>query len=202
MWPYTYDTCDLGTFPNQTNKDGTPTTNANGGANGDGALSFLPGQRLSACTCPNSDHPGPSTSDGRGVPEIDIFETQIDTALFQGQASQSLQVAPFNFEYIFDNSSTTIYDDTLTEWNTYTGGTLQQAVSALSYIEDQFYNGNGYAKYGIEWWSNPSNRDEGYVTWFSNGQKTWTAEAGAIGADSTAEISNRLISEEPMVWSF
>ena len=43
-----------------------------------GALSYLPGQRLSRCTCEGEDHPGPVHSDGtfvgRAAPEIDVFE--------------------------------------------------------------------------------------------------------------------------------
>jgi len=49
MWPYSYDTCDLGTFPNQTAADGTPPEARVGGAGG-GPLSYLPGQKTSSCT--------------------------------------------------------------------------------------------------------------------------------------------------------
>ena len=47
-----------------------------------GHLSYLPGQRLSACTCPNDpDHPGPRRENGsfvgRGAPEIDMFEAAV-----------------------------------------------------------------------------------------------------------------------------
>jgi beta-glucanase (GH16 family) len=87
LWPYTYDSCDTGTFPNQIGKDGTPAT-ANTGGNGGGKISSLPGQRLSACTCPGSDHPGPSVTTGRGAPEIDIFETQSELSL----ASNALNI--------------------------------------------------------------------------------------------------------------
>ncbi|THV05200.1 glycoside hydrolase family 16 protein [Dendrothele bispora CBS 962.96] len=198
MWPYSYDTCDLGTFPNQTNTDGTTPADALTGGNSGGPVSFLPGQRLSACTCPGSDHPGPSTSTGRGVPEIDIIETQVDTTTFTGQVSQSYQIAPFNNKYNFAKSGTTIYDDSLTEYNSYQGAEFQQAVSAVTFIEDQFYNNTAYAPYGFEWWSDPNHRDQGYITWFSNNQKTWTVDAAAIGADSDTQISSRLISEEPM----
>lgn len=42
---------------------------------------MLPGQRLSRCTCPGEDHPGPKHKDGtfvgRSAPEIDIFEAQV-----------------------------------------------------------------------------------------------------------------------------
>lgn len=49
MWPYSYDTCDLGTFPNQTAADGTPPEARSGGLGG-GPLSYLPGQKTSSCT--------------------------------------------------------------------------------------------------------------------------------------------------------
>jgi hypothetical protein len=47
-----------------------------------GHLSYLPGQRLSACTCPDDvDHPGPRRENGsfvgRGAPEIDMFEAAV-----------------------------------------------------------------------------------------------------------------------------
>ncbi|KZT64609.1 glycoside hydrolase family 16 protein [Daedalea quercina L-15889] len=172
-WPYTYDSCDLGTFPNQTYQNGTPSVSE--------GLSYQPGQKLSACTCSGEDHPGPSTSVGRGVPEIDVFEAQV-AAGWKGQVSQSMQVAPYNANYQFDESSnvTTIFDSSLTSFNTYLGAQYQQAVSGLTFINSSVYNNTEYNTYGFEWYSNPSDRDEGFVTWYSN------------------EISNRLIPEEPM----
>lgn len=200
MWPYSYDACDVGTFPNQTAKDGTPAAASTGSPKGT-ELSYLPGQRLSACTCPGSDHPGPSTNVGRGVPEIDIFETQIDTSLMQGQVSQSFQTAPYNYQYQFVNTTpaTTIYDDSISAFNVYKGGLDQQAVSATSFIDSQNFNGNGYASYGYEWWSDPNHRDQGYVTWYSQGVEAWTMTAASIGPDPITEVSQRLIPEEPMV---
>lgn len=60
--------------------------------------SMLPGQRLSACTCPGESHPGPVQQDGsfvgRSAPEIDLFEALVDG--HRGQVSQSAQWAPFN----------------------------------------------------------------------------------------------------------
>ncbi|KAJ7134394.1 glycoside hydrolase family 16 protein [Mycena epipterygia] len=198
MWPYTYDTCDLGTFPNQTAKDNTPAAALTGG-NGK-ELSFLPGQRVSACTCPGGDHPGPDVSVGRGVPEIDIIEAQIDVSLFEGQVSQSYQVAPFNFDWQFVNTTPaiSIADSTKTKFNTYKGSNQQQAVSALTYIPSTVYSGEEYGVYGFEYWSDPNNRDDGYITWISNGTESWSVTAAAIGPDSTVEISQRLIPEEPM----
>lgn len=119
-----------------------------------------------------------------------------------GQVSQSYQVAPFNYEYDIVNSSTKIFNSDDTAFNTYKGGQYQQAASAVTFIPNTAYGNQTFIKYGFEWWSNPSDRSEGYITWFSNGQETWTLDAAAIGADSTTEISDRLISEEPMVRSY
>jgi beta-glucan synthesis-associated protein KRE6 len=202
MWPYSYDSCDVGTFPSQMS-NGTPVASATGGLNGD-ILSELPGQKTSACTCPGSDHPGPSTSVGRGVPEIDIFEAQINVSTFQGSVSQSAQIAPYDLGYNYTNTSptTTIYNGQLTHFNSYKGGTLQEAVSAVSTVDSQFYGGNGYAPYGFEYWSNQNNPQDGYITWYSNGQSTWQMTAATIGPNSLSEVNQRLISQEPMVSHF
>lgn len=199
MWPYSYDTCDLGTFPNQTAADGTPPQARTGG-NGGAPLSYLPGQRVSSCTCPGSEHPGPSVTTGRNAPEIDVLEAQIDPEKHRGQVSQSFQVAPFDYQYQFNANSppTTVYNTTNTAFNTYKGSEFQQAISAVSDIDSGNYNGNGYATYGFEYWSNPSRRQDGYITWYSEGQQTWTITPDTVGADSTARISGRIIPEEPM----
>jgi beta-glucan synthesis-associated protein KRE6 len=81
QWPYTYDSCDVGTVANQT-KDGLPlAATENGDPYHDNILSYLQGQRLSRCTCPGESHPGPMHSDGtfvgRSAPEIDIFEATV-----------------------------------------------------------------------------------------------------------------------------
>ncbi|KAF9497733.1 glycoside hydrolase family 16 protein [Pleurotus eryngii] len=197
-WPYSYAACDVGTFPNQTARDGTPEAAATG-SQGNTELSFLPGQRLSACTCTGSDHPGPRTDVGRAAPEIDIIETQIDTNLWRGEVSQTFQVAPFNYKSVFDNTEpASVIHGSDTHYNSYAGGEFQQAVSALTYIDDQFYNNTAYAPYAFEYWSNPNRRDEGYITWYSNGEQTWTATAAATGPDPISQVSARIIPEEPM----
>lgn len=200
MWPYSYDTCDSGTFPNQTAKDGTPEA-ASTGSPGNGPLSFLPGQRLSACTCPGSDHPGPSVKNGRGVPEIDIIETQVDTDVMRGQVSQSFQCAPYNYKYNFDDTepASKIFDTDLTKYNTYKGGVFQQAISAVTYIDDANYNDQGYAPYAYEWWYDQNHREDGYIAWSSQGKQSWTMTSATIKADPVSLVSDRLIPEEPMV---
>jgi beta-glucanase (GH16 family) len=96
-WPYTYDSCDVGTAPNQT-LNGEPITAVIDGDHAyGGALSYLPGQRLSRCTCDGEEHPGPKHDDGtyvgRSAPEIDVFEAQVGGHPPIGQVSQSAQWA-------------------------------------------------------------------------------------------------------------
>ncbi|CCM02458.1 uncharacterized protein FIBRA_04557 [Fibroporia radiculosa] len=192
MWPYSYDSCDVGTFPNQTYQNHTPSA-----AEG---LSYQPGQRTSACTCPGGDHPGPSVDVGRGVPEIDIFEAQIDPVGWIGEVSQSMQVAPYDANYIFFNNSpaTTVFDSDITAINTYHGGQYQEAVSAVTQIDSDVYNNTAYATYGFEWWSDPSDRADGFITWYSQGKEAWQVTSASLGPDSVTEVQQRLIPEEPM----
>lgn len=81
QWPYTYDSCDVGTAPNQTVSGRPETATVNGDQSMGGALSYLPGQRLSRCTCAGESHPGPVHADGtyvgRAAPEIDMFEALV-----------------------------------------------------------------------------------------------------------------------------
>lgn len=198
LWPYTYDACDVGTYPNQTDAQGNPKLVQTGGVGGT-PLSFLPGQRLSACTCPNSDHPGPNTAVGRNAPEIDIYEAQYDVFNRVPDVSQSFQVAPYNYEYQFNNASpaTTIFDNNVTKLNSYKGGVYQQAISAVSTIDSSNFGGNNYAAYGFEWWSDPKHRDQGYITWTSEGKPTWHITQASIAGDTTSGISGRIVSEEP-----
>lgn len=191
MWPYSYDTCDLGTFPDQMYRNGTPSVSI--------GLSGLPGQKLSACTCPGSDHPGPNVGVGRGVPEIDIIEGRVNTSLGIGEASQSFQIAPYEQDQSWNELETTIYDNTTTTYNPYKGGPLQESLSALTFVDNQFYDGDAFTTWGYEYWSDPKHRSDGYITWYYNGQKTWTINAAAIGPDNQTGVNQRLIPEEPMV---
>jgi hypothetical protein len=75
VWPYSYDNCDVGITPNQSDPNG---------------ISYLPGQRLSKCTCNGEDHPNPGT--GRGAPEIDALEGTAEYDKHVGVCTQSNQV--------------------------------------------------------------------------------------------------------------
>ncbi|KIY66706.1 glycoside hydrolase family 16 protein [Cylindrobasidium torrendii FP15055 ss-10] len=204
-WPYTYDSCDVGTLKNQTSLDGLPeAARTSGGDDVDGSLSYLPGQRLSRCTCPGESHPGPMHSDGtyvgRAAPEIDIFEAQV-TGDGIGEVSQSGQWAPFNEGYIWDNSSANfdLVDPSISELNTYMGGSTQQATSVVSKTNQDCYQHGGtdcFAVYGFEY--KPGfDKDDAYIGWINDGKYTWSIQAAGVGADSGVEIGARPVPQEP-----
>jgi len=119
---------------------------------------------------------------------------------FEGQVSQSFQVAPFNYNWQFVNTTpaVTVVNETGTLWNNYKGSNTQQAVSALTYIPSTVYSDQDYGTYGIEYWSDPKSRDDGYITWISSGTESWQLTPPAVGPDTTVDIGQRLIPEEPM----
>lgn len=165
----------------------------------------LPGQRLSSCTCPGEDHPGPDVSVGRSAPEVDIVEAQIDVGRtpWTGVVSQSLQLAPFDDYYeIPDNStrSVTIANPRYTRANSWVGGEFQQAASALTDIDRDSYRmtGGDFSIWGFELHAEPENRDNGYITWVGDGREAWTLRASGIGPNDRVDVGQRLIPEEPM----
>lgn len=203
MWPYTYDACDVGTAPNQT-LNGLPVqATINGDNSLGGALSYLPGQKLSRCTCPGEDHPGPKHSDGtwvgRSAPEIDVFEAQISGNPPVGGVSQSAQWAPFNAQYSWFNTSENmiIPDPAKTIFNTYTGGAFQQATSCVTQTNQGCYElGQGCTSvYGFEY---KPGFDTAYISWIADANLAWTLKAHGMAADSRVEISSRPVPEEPL----
>ncbi|KAI0271415.1 beta-glucan synthesis-associated [Gloeopeniophorella convolvens] len=200
MWPYSYDSCDVGTVANQT-KDGLPlAATENGDPNNGGVLSFLPGQKLSRCTCPGGSHPGPMHDDGtfvgRSAPELDMFEAVAGEDF--GSVSQTCQFAPFNAQYDWPTEGNFIIANaTITHLNGYKGGAFQQAVSGLTQTNQTCYQlADGcFAVYGVEY---KPGFDDAYVTWINDNQTAWTLlESGMIG-DTSVEISARPIPQEPM----
>ncbi|KAK7676909.1 hypothetical protein QCA50_020165 [Cerrena zonata] len=209
MWPYTYDACDVGTVKNQTVNGQPVAATVNGDKGHNGVLSFLPGQRLSRCTCTNVNdggeliHPGPTHSDGtfvgRAAPEIDMFEAQIGGTPLVGEVSQSAQWAPFNAGYVWFNTSDNeiIADPTISAQNSYTGGITQQATSVVTQTNQECYEGEGgcYSIYGFEY---RPGFDNAYITWVSDNKISWTLNAAGMAADPLAEISARPVPQEPM----
>ena len=81
------------------------------------------------------------------------------------------------------------------------GSAVQQAISCLTTLPDDIFAGSGaqFSTFGFEWWSDPNNRQNGYVTWQAGGAVTYTAPAAMLQGDSASEISDRIMPEEPMV---
>lgn len=180
MWPYSYhDKCDVGITANQSSLDG---------------VNNLPGMRLPACTCPGEDHPSPGKS--RSAPEIDALEAQ-NGPLDQkgnviGQVSQSCQLAPFDVWYQPNVDFLEVYDATISSLNNYKGGPYQQALSVVTNLNNNWYNGKGYAQYGFYYQPGA----DGQITWQVAEQNTWKLDARAIGPNGNA--GQRVIPAEPM----
>ncbi|TCD63594.1 hypothetical protein EIP91_005202 [Steccherinum ochraceum] len=203
MWPYTYDSCDVGTLANQT-LNGLPlAATVNGDPQANNELSYLQGQRLSRCTCAGESHPGPMHADGtfvgRAAPEIDFFEAQITGTPLSGQVSQSGQWAPFDPGYLWNNASEflSIPNTTSSFQNTWGGGAFQEATSVVTQTNQQAYEltGNVYSVYGIQY---KPGFDDAYISWIADGKLAWTLNAGAVGANPITEIGPRAVPQEPM----
>lgn len=160
----------------------------------------------SACSCPGSDHPGPDVTVGRGAPEIDILEAEKDKLAVAGQVvSQSAQFAPFTHDYLYglDSESWTLYNASVTRPNTYKGSAVQQAVSALTNVSGDGFQGSGrrFITYGFEYWSDPKTPDSGFITWQVDGSPSVRMGASAVGPDQGtggSGVGQRLIPVEPM----
>lgn len=213
LWPYSYDSCDVGTMPNQTylqSQGGGPVAADTSGHYVDQygpTLSMLPGQRLSRCTCPNADHPGPKHADGtwvgRSAPEIDIIEAAANNGPEEhGQVSMSLQVAPFDEAYNISHAGYHLYDEKLSghnaTFNDYTGSALQQAVSTKVNTTTAAYQmtEGKYDTYGYEY--EPGGGEDAYITWTVSSKPVVTLNSSAIGPNKATEIGQRLIPVEPM----
>ena len=181
MWPYSYDdVCDAGITKNQSDADG---------------LNYLPGMRLPACTCSGQDHPNPGKS--RSVPEIDAIEASVayldpPVGAAIGAASQSFQVAPFDIMWRPNTEYIEVYDQSISMMNAYQGGPYQQALSTLTNLNNDWYDGNAYQTYAFEYQPGGS----GYVTWYVGDTQTWTVEGNAVGPNGN--IGQRVMPEEPM----
>ncbi|KAH7385295.1 beta-glucan synthesis-associated protein KRE6 [Phaeosphaeria sp. MPI-PUGE-AT-0046c] len=178
LWPYTYQACDAGITPNQSQSDG---------------LSYLPGQRLPSCTCPGEDHPTPGK--GRGAPEIDIIEVGATyPPLNMPIATQSYQVAPFDVWWYPNYNFTAFPDNTVSGYNGYTGGPYQQAISATTNLNKDWFDGAQYQKYSFEY--APGEGKDSFINWKVGDETMWLLDGRAIGPNGN--VAARQISEEPM----
>lgn len=177
IWPYTYNSCDAGITPNQSMTDGT---------------SYLLGQKLPSCVCPGEDHPTPGT--GRGAPEIDVFEASADPNLKLGVITQSYQVAPYDIWYQPNYDFFAIPNPNFTQMNSYCGGPYQEAISGQTVLNDDWYNGTQYQKYGFEY--TPGTAPDGQITWFVGDDISYMITGNALGPNGN--VNSRVIGEEPM----
>ncbi|OBZ76649.1 Beta-glucan synthesis-associated protein KRE6 [Grifola frondosa] len=194
-WPYTYDAMRL-------------AATINGDPGNGGVLSFLPGQKLSRCTCDGESHPGPKHSDGtyvgRSAPEIDIFEAQITGTPLTAQVSQSAQWAPFNHGYIWLNTSANevIPNTSISMQNSYIGGVLQQATSVVTSTDQNCYEYDAgcYSIYAYEYQPGFDNANFGIVYYMDLQQRGFVdVECRGMAADALVDISARPVPQEPMV---
>jgi beta-glucan synthesis-associated protein KRE6 len=180
MWPYSYDdVCDAGITANQSDSSG---------------ISGLPGMKLAACTCDGEDHPSPGIS--RSAPEVDVLEATIYPDGVNGQrvgvASQSFQIAPFDVFWQPDLNQAEMYDYGITAVNSYQGSVYQQAISALTTLNNDWYDGKAYQRYAIE--MEPGK--DGHITWFVGDEPNWRLNGAAIRANGN--IGDRVMPQEPM----
>ncbi|TIB73153.1 hypothetical protein E3Q23_03085 [Wallemia mellicola] len=201
MWPYTYDACDVGTLQNQT-MGNYPELAYTSGIEGK-ALSFLPGQRLSRCTCANEIHPGPMHEDGtfvgRSAAEIDVFEALVDADMNLALSSMSGQFAPFNPHYDWKNDTEMwLKYPEQDKYNEFQGGEWQQSTSVRLVNNQNAYEKSGgeYETYGLEY--NPGYGQDGYIAWHMANENRYTIFADAMRAVPELGISDRHISGEPM----
>lgn len=202
LWPYSYNSCDVGTLHNQTLNGQPKLPKGYGDKYNDDDFNYLPGQRFSSCTCPGDpSHPGPVRADGtyvgRAAPEIDMFEAAVDDETAEGHVSLSAQWAPFNPAYTFLNTSADtaiIYDKSRVSYNTYQGSVLQQATSGLGITNQNCYTGNTgcFSVYGVEY------MPKDYITWRSDNRKAWTIRQASMGPNAMAGVGQRDVSVEPM----
>ena len=170
-------------------------------------LSWLPGQRLSRCTCRDDpDHPGPKHPDGswvgRGGGEIDIIEAAASNTKGEtGSVSMSLQLSPFDAGYNLSTADpdwATFYNTSRTTLNKYRGSAYQQAASGLTKTNFEAYelSGNVFNSYGFEYI--PGGGKDSHVTWTLQGEPQWRLGSAAMGPNPATEIGQRLVPEEPM----
>lgn len=76
--------------------------------------------------------------------------------------------------------------------NVYRGGVFQQALSGVTNLNNNWYDGKAYQTYGFEY----TPGDSGNVVWYVGQDKTWKMDAKAVGPNGN--IGQRVIPKEPM----
>lgn len=186
IWPYTYDECDFGITPNQSSPDG---------------MSYLPGQRLSKCTCYGEEHP--SIGLGRGAPEIDIIEGFHDPHGDWSLGAQTLQVAPFDPWWRPDYDYMTVANQQVTFLNPNTGTPTQEAIASMTVLNDTWFadtDQKGFQKYGFEYLSLKSSNRDSYIRFYVGEDTTMMLHGDSL--HPKGNVGWRHISREPMALIF
>ena len=85
-----------------------------------------------------------------------------------------------------------IYDRSISALNTYQGGPFQQALSGLTNLNNDWYDGKEYAEYGFYYVPGA----KGNIVWTVGGESSWKLDARSIGPNGN--VGQRVIPGEPM----
>lgn len=85
-----------------------------------------------------------------------------------------------------------IYNDEITSLNTYQGGPFQEALSGLTNLNNNWYDGKDYSVYNFYYIPGAS----GSVIWTVGDEPVWKLDARAIGPNGN--VGQRVIPQEPM----
>lgn len=76
--------------------------------------------------------------------------------------------------------------------NAYRGGVYQQAISGVTNLNNNWYNGKEYQVYAFDYIPG----DKGEITWYVGKEKSWKLDARALGPNGN--VGQRIIPREPM----
>lgn len=85
-----------------------------------------------------------------------------------------------------------LYNPHITSINEWRGGPYQQAVSALTNVNNKWYDGKEYQVYAYEYTPGA----DGEITWFVGKEKTWKVDGRALGPNGN--VGQRVIPLEPL----
>ena len=76
--------------------------------------------------------------------------------------------------------------------NSYQGGVYQQALSTVTNLNNDWYDGKAYQSYAFEY----APGSDGYVSWYIGDTPTWKVTANAVGPNGN--IGQRVMPQEPL----
>ena len=85
-----------------------------------------------------------------------------------------------------------IYDDKITILNSYQGGPFQEALSGLTNLNNDWYDGKAYASYSFHY----TTGNKGAITWTVADEPVWKLDAKALGPNGN--VGQRPIPKEPL----